>query len=331
MIDKNLFYHTRRNRLKEPVKRGLTVSSTYKRDGVFNNEASVQGYGYIQRKADKNIFFRRAEQKRLQPILQKRVFKDLDPQTRAMGSLDLTKEERRAGQVVEGIEATRKLLDDFIKTPRMNADGSPVLGIDGKPEFEHRSLAEILQVSQEALFGLLKGNNVVPSANLTRIIYSFTHLEIKNVINKLKAIVVNDPAITQAAKNRLFKAVLLVERLRDMEPVEREIADIVGQETTDQGNVEDNWAHVMYLVAFPFRGFTQAMWTISKRRQMTLKGYVSTRENRTANQLMSLNGARIVPGRMGTFFAMNHVLDLQTLRFYRHDATSVAIRAQAHP
>lgn len=331
MIDGNLFYHTRRNQLFEPVKRNLEISTTYKRDGLFNNEASVQGYGYIKRKGDSNIFFRR-EQKRLQPILQKRVFKDLDPQSRAIGSLDLTKEEKRAGDVLAGIEATRKLLDDFIKTPKLNTDGTPVIGLDGKPEFEHRSLTEILRVSQDALFETLKHNNVIPSENLILVIYSFTHLEIDSLLQKLKAIISNDPNINDVNKRIQFKAAVLAKRLEDMQPVEsRLLNDAIGQEATDQGHIQNNWTHAIYGDIFPFRGLTAAQYNnFTKRRRYILNSYISSRENSTGNQFQTVGGNAALQRMVGLFFSMGHVLDLGTLRF-RQFATSGVIRAQAHP
>lgn len=330
MTDRNLFYQTRRSQLIEPLKPGLAISSVYKRDGVFNNEASVQGYGYIREKKDKNIFFQRI--KKRQPILHKRIFKDLDPQSRALGSLDLTKEQRRAGAVLEGIEATRKLLDDFIKTPKLNVDGSQVIGIDGKPEFVHRSLTEVLKVSQEALFEQLKNNNVVPSENLTRIIFSFTHIEISQILMKMKAIIENDPAITNNAKRIQFKGAVLTKRLEDMAPVDnRVLNDAIGQEATDQNIIENDWTHAIYAVIFPFRGVTMAQYdNYSNRDKMTLNSYISARENSTGNQFQTVNGAPALQRMVGLFFSMGHVFDLQTLHFEQF-AGSGAIRAQAHP
>lgn len=361
--DSNLWYHTYdgRFRQREPLKRGLEISDEYKKTGKFNNEATHQNYqdymplrldtragleedieeltgkgayktklpekeaaktSVIKGGGDRNIFYRRRK-KRKQPILRKRVFKDLEPGSRVVAKLDLdlTKKEKQATMITEGIQGMLDLITKFIRTPKLHPDGRPLLNpITNKPEYEIRSVHEILAVAHTSLMKALENNNIVPSDNIKQISLSFTQNNVQNILYKFQAIVENNPAITQTEKKDQFLATILQERLKDMSDVKEKAVEVaLGDELVDEKEIKipDNWDEKGQEGLFPTRGFKASQWVNHPMDQMSLNAYILNRSKKTGRALATVTATPIELRLVGLQFSKGHILDLDRLKFRR--------------
>ena len=166
---------------------------------------------------------------------------------------------------------------------------------------------------------------------LTLIIYSFTSNEIKLVLDKFQSIMENDPAILQNVKSERFKTAILLERLKDMLPVRtNKLNDAVAAEVVNQNVVPEEWDAKETEGQFEFQGYTPEQWDANQKKQIYLNAFVAGRINRTMYELRSIHNVVVQPRMMGLFFSMGHVLDLDTLRFYKRE-DSAGILANPHP
>lgn len=339
-LDKNLWYRYNRGnfRQQEPLKRGgLDLNSlVLQRTGKFYSESPSQNYDNVQiiGGEDKNLFFRRPS-KRLQPILQKRLFKDLEPASRVIGSLDLTKKQRQASMVISGIQNISDVISNFLKTPKLHADGSPILNpITNQPEFETRSLHEVMAVSHQALSSALKQNNIVPSENIKLIIPTFTTQNVMNILNKFQVIIERNPGITPQHKREQFMAAILQERLKDVSNVHiPEVEQAIANEIVDEKeiNVPIDWDEKEASDLFPTRGFKPAQWKASQRDKMSLAAFVYAKQKRDNISLRSSGNFPIQPRMMGVMFDKGHILDLDRLKFRKPRDTVLFHLNDPHP
>lgn len=331
--DQNLFYHVRRGGNLPVFKKGNYISGLYKKTGKFNNEASIQGSPYTGGGPDANIFFRRPN-KRLQPILRKRIFKDLDPATRVIGSLDLTKKERQVTAQIESIQGLEDMIKNFMKTPRLHDDGSPVIDpLTGDIEFEMRTLNDIIKVSQATIFEALKKNNVVPNQRITNIIFSFNADNVKNLLNKYQAILAQFPNVTQVQKDDLFTAAIINERLENIDNIPPAVDVDLGEELERKDMaIPDSWDEAGLERIYPLQGYRQRQWnSASSIDRIGLKAYILKRQSTTANRLRTVNDVGIPMQMLGLQFSHGHVLDLDSLKFLRNEIGNTAIIDHEHP
>jgi len=334
--DQNLFYHVNRGGYFPTLKKGEYISDEYKKTGKFNNEASIQGYGHVGGQPDANIFFRRRE-KRLQPILRKRTFKDLDPLTRVIGRLDLTKKEKQATSVITSLQGLRDMISNFIRTPKLHPDGTPVINPrTGEPEFEMRTLDEIVQVSHSALFEALKKNNVVPNPRIANIILSFNSINIGNVLQQYQMILATQPAITQANKDLLFTAAIVAERAKKLKEMPVNVEAPMAAEV-DEGKdlgIPDNWDDRGAEIAlhFPTQGYRRGQWDAASPAERTYLGlYILGRMGGTANRLRDLAGNRINMSDGVTLLEAGNALDLDSLQFFTDTLANAVVLDTDHP
>lgn len=212
--DKNFFFNVRRENLQNPLLRGNTFPTTVHKSKVLNIEAIDQPYPSVVGKGDKNFFFRR--KKSLMPTLPQRVIKDLEPQSRVIGSLAITKEDRQAKAVVSGIENIADQLKNFMKTPKVKPDGTPILDLTGRPEFEQRSLGDLVRSAQEGLHKVFRDNDIPIGADTRTIINNFTSDQSLNILNRMRDVLIARPTADKADKARMFFAILITEATTDL-------------------------------------------------------------------------------------------------------------------
>jgi hypothetical protein len=310
--DRNLFFHVRREKQIGRQTRENYISPGYRWTGLFNNEISVTPYPESVPGQDENLFFRVEAVK--QPTLRKRVFKDLEPQSRVIGALDLTKKQRQVTSIVKGIQEVRRLLHDFLSAPKIGADGAAILDpITGDPVFEVRSLQQILIVSHGLLFALLQQNNVV----LTN---SFTSNSVQSVLKKIEASV-GLAGDSQADRSRVFKNAILEERLKNLEDINETVEESV-QEATAEQKIPSSWEDSDAKI-FETNFFSEVDWkaldpdTGEPVNKIAVNGLVASRTKNHNITLRSVNNTAISMGMMGLQFSKKHWLNLDTLKFQR--------------
>lgn len=338
-LDKNLWYRVKRYP-PQPDLSYPVVTEHYKKTGVMRDEASHQ---YFNRHlsggaVDKNIYHRMIPFKAKQPTLPKRVIKDLDPQSRIRGQLDLTKKERQQSAIIKSLQGTSDLIRNFISSPKIDLQGNAVLDpITNQPIMERKNLKDILSVSQNALFKILTDSDVVINVNVRNIIVSFTSVQILNVLAKFRGIVSEFPNMSQDDKGTAFRGAIIEERMRDLSSAPAGMEDILGTELDEEKMTEytDNWDIDYTTDIFPTRGFTPNQWTQGGwDAQRTVEAYVLTRLKRNPGQsIKTVDGNNIIFREMSRQFSADrqHVFDLQTLQFVRPtDATAMTAMATAH-
>lgn len=340
-LDKNLWYRVKRYPPQPTYIKGGTITTQYKKTGLFSHEASTQPYQKLSTGSgnDKNVTFQ-LPRENLQPILPQRTFKDLDPESRVIGSLDLTKGDRQKTAVVEGLQGLSDQIGKFMSTPRLGADGLPLIDpISNQPIMEARSLQQILTVSHKALLKALKDNNVSPSTNVKNIVISFTSVQILNVLAKFRGIMSTQPNITQNQKEQQFTAAILNERMLDLSSAPEGIEEDIGASLVDDNLTQftDNWDIPYTADMFPFQGYTGVRYRASEENRAQLKEYVMARLKRNAGQhLVSVTASPLAVRDMARQFAAgalprNHTLDLATLIFHRPgDAMATTLINDAH-
>lgn len=322
-LDKNLWYRVKRFH-PQPNLMYPPITDQYRKTGKFSHEASTQPFAKLVSGTgdDKNVSFQ-LPRNNLQPILPQRAFRDLDPQTRVRGGLDLTKGERQQTKIIKALEGTSDLISDFLSTPKKNADGTIKLDpTTNLPIMEIRSLAEILAVSQQALFKALKDQNVAPTRNVTLIINSFTSVQIQNVLAKFRGIMREFPAITAEDKSKAFSAAILDERMRDLTSAPDGVEDAIGDELVEEKmtDFEDDWNIPYTADMFPRMGFTPTQWHSGYEAQKNVTEYVLARLKRNPDErVKTINGSEIRVEDMARQFAKdrNHIFNLRTLQFVR--------------
>jgi len=333
--DKNLWYRVKRYP-PQPNLYYPAITDQYKKTGIFSHEASTQPYAKIVSGGgdDKNVTFQ-LPRSNLQPILPQRVFKDLDPQTRVIGSLDLTKSDRQKTAVVESLQGLSDQISNFIATPKKDAAGNILIDpVTNKPIMESRRLDQILTVSQDALFKAMKDQNVVPTNHVTNIINSFTSTQIMNVLAKFRGIATEFPVMPLTDKTKAFSAAILNERMLDLSSAPQGIEDDIGAELNDEKmtDFEDDWDIPYTNTIFVSQGFSAAMWMASQQRKDHLKEYLMARLNRNpADHITTVAGRNIAVRDVARQFARDrlHVLNLRTLNFIRPGTPAAGILLRA--
>lgn len=332
--DRNLFFNYDRSELIGPQKKGGYIN--------FEIAATNQDWSRIPRPSgrDQNIFFR--VRKTLQPTLRTRVFKDLEPLSRFIGSLPTTKKERQANAVVAAIEGILNSLKAFISTPEVDDQGNPVLDpITNKPVMRVRTITEVLEVAHGALNQVYTQNNVVLSPVFQQIVRSFTVASSVNVIESVKNIMKVNPNMPQNEKNLTFKNEILAERVDTDDEVKAHtpLSEAIPQAILEQKTNDGEWRGV-----FVDKWIRPNQWRViiaNKRLKLALIDIITNREDSTNAKLRTVLGTRLsypetgsLLQQMGMEFGVRGggaLLNLETLRFIIPRRVPPAERAEPVP
>ncbi len=338
-LDKNLWYRVKRfapqpNLLYDPI------TDNYRKTGVMRVEASTQPYAkYVSGTGDdKNIKFQ-LPRNNMQPILPQRTFKDLEPQSRVRGGLDLTKGERQQTKIIQALQGTSDLIKGFISTPKLNPDGSVMIDpVTNEPVMEQKPLKDIISVSQEALLKALSDQNVSVTNNVSTIIKSFTSVQIQNVLAMFRGIVRQYPNITPADKAKAFNTAIINERMYDLSSAPAGVEDAIGDELVEEKMTEftANWDIPYTATMFPQMGFEPVQWNASMEAENQLKEYIMVRKRLDPTlHVRTVTGRRIDrTADIARQFAGDrlHIFNLRTFQFVRPppDNAGRLVMAQVH-
>lgn len=326
--DRNLFFNVNRENLRQPVTYGNYIPESYYKNGRFTKEAAARQYPVqLGKGGDKNIFFK--TKKRKTPFLPKRLFKDLEPQSRVLGKLDKTKKELQATAVLKNLEEVQKTLLGFLQTEKTDAAGNVIIDpVTNKPTMEVRTLNQVLKASEEAIYKIFRNNNIAVNPNLNMIINSFNNQNVLNTIGRFRDIEVARPNLPPDDRAALYRGVVINERMRDMERVQAEekLFEAVGNEVVDEKMIEDDWKGAGYEQEhLSPRFMTSGNMHDIVQKEIKLAQFIMTRSRTAlAPELTSVNGIPISPRVQGMQLARNwqlgHYLNLDTLRFTRRNA-----------
>ncbi len=328
--DRNTFFNVRREHLqslRHPLKRGNTIPESYKDSGVYYDEKSWQpfprvygGAGQTQTgySSDKNIFFQVPI--RQEPFLRKRVIKDLEPGSRVVGQLAITKKERDAENMLKGINALGTLLTNFLSAPVVDpVTGVPIIDpITNKPVMQKRSLHQVLEVTQATVRQLFKDLSIPVSPTMNIVMNGLSIQNTQNVVNRTGELVKALPNITIADRNALVKRVTLNERMdTDIENPE-EVAAVIAENSEQKistGDEKDDYIAI-------FRGvITPRNWVnMSNDQKGHLKSYIIERQKLMGVNIRKADGTLVVFfGRaraLGEQFQQGESLDTIELEFF---------------
>lgn len=134
---------------------------------------------------DKNLFFR--VRKSLQPILKGRLINDLEPLSRVIGSLPITKKERQSERAVSSIEGILNALNKFMSTPLTDSAGNPVIDPDTNvPIFKRRISSDVLNVAHGAVKEVFKVNNITMTNTINNVLSSLNVDESVKIIENIQ-------------------------------------------------------------------------------------------------------------------------------------------------
>ena len=239
MSDRNLYFQMLNNnrqqrKLQRPLLRGNYLPERENNEPFYGN-AIIQKHQLSFGGADKNLFFQIQEKGkvRLVPFMLKRQFKDLEPGSRIIGSLDTTKEERQASSLVKGIQNISSLLNSFLSEPETDSVGNIVLDSDGSPKYKTRSMQDQLLVARDAIKLMLQQVQVPINDNQSSIIDTFDVDDSKSILSKAENVISHSSwdEAAQEEKSSLMDEIIINEAIQnlpiddDKELSESELAD----------------------------------------------------------------------------------------------------------
>ncbi len=309
--DRNLIFRVDRGRLIDPQTKSNLL--------IFDKESPRQNFSNIKTPVgtDQNIFFRIP--KILQPTLNRRLIKDLDPVTRVIGRLSLTKKERLADRLVASTDGILKTLKDFMSEQELDNQGNVVLDpITNQPVIKLRSISDILKVAHTGLNEIFKQGGVVLSPVFNNILNSLTFNSSIIVAEQLKDLEKVNPDMDQPERDALYKDILMKERInKDDEiklntPIEQVVEDGIIEQKHNNGE----WRG-LYPRQFIKPADWQGMNTITRG---DLKQYITTRARLFpgTNFQTALGTSIGIATRgmiMGSEFGRGNFLDLDSLEF----------------
>lgn len=324
--DRNTFFNVRRENLqslRHPLKRGNTIPESYKESGMFYDEKAWQPFPKVYggagqtadgHSSDKNIFFQ--TRIRQEPFLRKRIFKDLEPESRVVGKLAITKKERDAENMLKSVGGIGVLLTDFLSTPSLDLSGKPIIDpITNKPVMVKRSLFEVLQVAQSSIFRLFQELDIPVSPTMNTIIKSFSVRDSADILQRAQEVIRSDPNRTIAERSAIVKHAVLNEKLLDESKIDepalvRAIRAEVLEQKISPGDEKDDAVKLF---------IRPVDWTAMNLDQKAhVYAYIITREDKTTRELRGLAGNRIDIWTdkpvIGAQFR-NRYLNTNTLRF----------------
>lgn len=217
MSDRNLYFQMLNNnrqqrKLQRPLLRGNYLPERKPGDPFYGNaiyqENQLQFGG-----ADKNLFFQMQEKGkvRLVPFMLKRQFKDLEPSSRIIGSLDTTKEERQASSLVKGIQNISSLLDAFISEPETDASGNPIFDDSGNIKTKKKNLSDILTVARDSVKEMLTQAQVPANDTFEKLIDSMDVKESKQTLEDAEEVIGSSywDEASQERKSELLRSTIL--------------------------------------------------------------------------------------------------------------------------
>ena len=321
-LDKNLWYRVKRYPEQPSFRMGNDISRQFRNTGIDSHEASTQPFApYLYGTgSDKNLSFQMPN-KSLIPKFKKRVFKNLDPQARIIGSLDLTKEERQQTAVIRSLQGMTDLIKDFLSTPKTDFQGNPMLDpITNRPLMETRTLTQMLYVAQNVLLEAMEQNNITPTPKIKLIIKSFTTAQALNILANWRQIVEDFPNQTKDEKERDFNAVVIKERMEDLTSASQKVSDAVGKHLVEEKATKfgRDWDTPHTKTIFPHRGFTREDWKRNDESPDHLKEYLMARKGFDSSMVPKSSGGKTLPISkvdLGREFARGHLFDLERLKF----------------
>ena len=217
MSDRNLYFqmlndNRQQRKLQRPLLRGNTPIC-YKESKYKEHQLSFGG-------ADKNLFFQMQEKgkARLVPFMLKRQFKDLEPSSRIIGSLDTTKEERQATALVKGIQNISSLLNSFLSEPETDSSGNVVLDSEGNPKYKTKSMEDQLTVARDSIKLMLQEVQVPSNDLQNSLIDTFDVDDSKSILSTAENVISHgswDEA-SQEEKSSLISDILINESLPEI-------------------------------------------------------------------------------------------------------------------
>ena len=323
--DKNLSFHISRGKFIDPQRKAWYVPESAKKTGRFDIQAKWRDFPAVSGGGDQNIQWVMYDKglKRKQPTLHRRLFKDLDPKSRILGRLDITKRQRQNTLLVESLNKINKDLDEFLRTPELDADGIPVVDEKtGETRLVLRTPDNQLRAAHFAIRDALQAAGVQVGPNYIQVIRNFTVPQSQEVVRNVADVIIADPGADSAVVRQRAAAVPLMNALRDADELE-DPADqkALADEAIDRKLVEaDDWKGA----GFPARYFSPQQYKADRGQ---LRAFAVRRLREVlAPQTKVLTVYGSPTWRLGTYFAMGHWLDLDRLRFI-HD-TNPEIRAQ---
>ncbi len=313
--DHNLFFHTARGKFIEPQRKTWFVPSHAKRTGRFDVQAKWTDFPAISGSGDKNIQFQMYQKglKRKQPELKRRTFKDLDPKTRMMHRLDLTKRQRHNTLLLQSMRGIEKRLKDYVETPELDSDGVPVINPrTGETQMVLRSAVEQLRAGHLALGDAFRVNNIQVNANLQTVINMGDLGDIKHDLLDINDVLIADPDSDTKDREARIKAVPLLNRLANAEKIDDPVEQkVLRDEVIDQNLVPDpRWSQA----GFIGRYFSPQQWLREKKKFMA---FTEARLQHLGDATINVNGQVIGINQYGMQFSLGHWYDLQDMGFLR--------------
>lgn len=344
MSDRNLYFQMLNNnrqqrKLQRPLLRGNYLPEE-KTDEPFYGQAKYQEHQLSFGGADKNLFFQMQEKgkARLVPFMLKRQFKDLEPSSRIIGSLDTTKEERQASALVKGIQNISSLLNSFLSEPETDSSGNPVLDSDGNPKYKTRSMEDQLTVARDSIKLMLQEAQIPINDNQNSLIDTFDVDDTKSVLSNAETVISHgswDEA-SQEEKSSILSNILINEAIDNIPIEERELSE---EELSDEGDViSGERADIEILVKnileeTQFTGdlkednvgdymITKEDWNrMDETEKNDLYKYIIVRKYKKNLEFKNSRGFDVSDLRLrsvlGQSFRHNHTLDLESMEMIR--------------
>ncbi len=344
MSDRNLYFqmldHNRQQRkLQEPLIRGNYLPNTE----PFYGQATYQKNQLQFGGADKNLFFQMQEKGkvRLVPFMLKRQFKDLEPGSRIIGSLDTTKEERQASALVKGIQNISSLLNSFLSEPETDSVGNPVLDSEGNPKFKIRSMQDQLTVARDSVKLMLQEVQVPSNALQNSLIDTFDVDDSKSILSNAETVISHSSwdEASQEEKSSLMSDILANEAIESLPLSEMKIdRDLTEAELLDEGDevsgergvlqikeryILDNTKYTgeMKMDGFP-ELITNTDWErINPTERDNLFRFIVKRADVIGEDFRNYQGKSVkfkqLRFTMGQAFRRGHILDLEKFRFVK--------------
>ena len=233
MSDRNLYFQMLNNnrqqrKLQRPLLRGNYIPER-KDDEPFYGNAVVQKHQLSFGGADKNLFFQMQEKGkvRLVPFMLKRQFKDLEPGSRIIGSLDTTKEERQASSLVKGIQNISSLLSSFLSEPETDSAGNIVTDSEGNVKYKRKSMQDQLTVARDSIKLMLQEVQVPINDNQSSIIDSFDVDDSKSILSDSIDVISHSSwdESSQEERSELMHSIILDEYINNLDDTTEYIDD----------------------------------------------------------------------------------------------------------
>jgi len=345
MSDRNLYFQMLNNnrqqrKLQRPLLRGNYIPER-KDDEPFYGNAVVQKHQLSFGGADKNLFFQMQEKGkvRLVPFMLKRQFKDLEPQSRIIGSLDTTKEERQASSLVKGIQNISSLLSSFLSEPETDSVGNIVLDSEGNPKYKTRSMQDQLLVARDAVKLMLQEVQVPSSDLQSKVIDTFDVDDSKSILSKAETVISHGSwdESSQEEKSSIMSEILMSEAtdlpkitIHERELTEDELSDN-GDELS--GEESDNEIREKYILdntkltgemkkdGFPSEIYEDDWNNKSREDKKNVIDFIVKRAYILGQDFRNYQGHEVSFKNMGHVlgqgFRNHHILDFKNLRMVK--------------